>query len=87
MLGIVFWFIYIFNINLWHKFLILIRIEKKEEFKGNFEKEEKAMEYSIDECSRLNTTMNYNLQELEKSPSLLNKNDLDLNYTYEDENL
>lgn len=85
MLGIVFWFIYIFNINLWHKFLILIRIEKKEEFKDNFEKEEKAMEYSIEEGSRLNTTITYNMEELEKIPSLLNNNDS--NYIYEDESL
>ena len=53
-LGIVFWFIYIYNINFWHKFLILIRMEKKEKYEENFEKEEKIMEYSIDSSTRIN---------------------------------
>jgi hypothetical protein len=55
--GIVFWFIYIYNINFWHKFLILIRLEKKENYQKIFENEDKAMEYNIDE-GRKSVTLN-----------------------------
>ena len=68
-LGIVYWFIYIYNINFWHKFLILIKIEKKEKYQEKFVEEEKIMEYSIDESTRgtLNTqnALYADLNELE----------------------
>ena len=71
--GIVFWFIYIYSINFWHKFLILIRLEKKENYQKIFENEDKAMEYNIDEGRK---SININMTELNYIPT-----------DYEDENL
>lgn len=71
MLTLVFWFLYIFSVNFWHKFLILIRIEKKENFVKTFEKESKAMEYNIEEGNEVNQnneTMNISMRELDSIP-------------------
>ena len=70
-LGLVFWLFYIFNINLWHKLLILLRIEKKEQYEENFKKEQKLIEYSIDE-SKINETVNINMEELENMHTINN---------------
>ena len=86
-LGIVFWFIYIYNINFLHKFLILTRIEKKEKYEVNFEKEEKIMEYSIDTSTRINDS-NINNDVFEIIPCDTNRTTLNSNYSnYEDEQL
>ena len=84
-LGIVFWFIYIYNINFWHKFLILIKIEKKEKYEQNFEKEEKIMEYSIDSSTRINESITINTDVFEILPSCSNRTTINSNY--EDEQL
>ena len=94
-LGIVFWFMFIYNINFWHKFLILIKIEKKEKYEENFEKEEKIMEYSIDNSTRINDSININSDIFEILPSYANRTTLNSNYenrttlnsNYEDEQL
>lgn len=82
-LGIVFWFIYIYNNNFWNKFLILIRIEKKEKFEQKFQEEEKILEYNIDESMRNNETINININELENMNSIR----ISLQSNYEDEQL
>jgi hypothetical protein len=84
-LGIVFWFIYIYNTNFGHKLLILIRIEKKEKFEQKFEKEEKLLEYSIDESLRANETININMDDLENINSVQNR--ISFKSSYEDEQL
>lgn len=83
-LGIIFWFIYIYNINFWHKFLILIKIENKEKYEENFEKEEKIMEYSIDNSTRFNDSINVNTDVFEIIPSYTNRTTIN---SYEDEQL
>lgn len=82
-LEIVFWFIYIYNNNFWNKFLILIRIEKKEKFEQKFQEEEKILEYNIDESMRNNETINININELENMNSIR----ISLQSNYEDEQL
>ena len=82
-LEIVFWFIYIYNKNFWNKFLILIRIEKKEKFEQKFQEEEKILEYNIDESMRNNETINININELENMNSIR----ISLQSNYEDEQL
>ena len=82
-LGIVFWLIYIYNINFWHRFLILIRLEKKEKYKQNFEKEEKIMEYSIDTSTRvtkINDSIYFSTDNLEIIPSYTERTTLNSNY-------
>ena len=83
-LGIIFWFIYIFNINFLHKFLILIRLQKKEKYKEHFEKEEKILEYSIDESTRAEEAISINMDDLDHVHSI-NRNSIKSNY--EDEEL
>lgn len=70
-LGLIFWLIYIYNINLWHKLLILLRIENEEKYKETFKKEQKLIEYNIDE-SKFNEEININIEELEKMDSINN---------------
>lgn len=79
-LGIVFWLIYIYNINFWHKFLILIRIEKKEKYKQNFEKEEKILEYSIDNSTIISDSKSINMSDMENIPSYTNRTTIISNY-------
>lgn len=70
-LGIVFWLIYIYNRNLWHKFLILIKIEKKEKYQEKFEEEEKMIEFCIDGSTSASDETKYiNMEELDNISSL-----------------
>jgi len=74
---------YIFNKNLWKKFLILIKIEKSENFEEEFSKESKILEYSEDQSITADQTININMEELENIPSV--NNNTYLTQTYEDE--
>ena len=84
-LGIVFWFIYIYNINFWHKFLILIKIEKKEKFEKKFQEEEKILDYSVDESMRNNETLYISMNGLENMHSINDR--ISLKSKFEDEQL
>lgn len=82
-LGLVYWFMYIFNKNLWKKFLILIKIEKNENYEEEFSKEAKILEYSEEQSITADQTININMEELENMPSV--NNNTYLTQTYEDE--
>ena len=88
LLGVVFWFIYIYNKIFWHKFLILIRIEKKEKYKEKFEEEEKVLEYSSLSDSTIDNdeTIHINTPDLEKNSPITNKSNLRIS-VYSDESL
>ena len=84
-LGLVYWFIYIFNKNLWMKFLILIKIEKTESFEEEFNKEAKILEYSEDQSITADHTININMEELENIPSV--NNNTYMTQTYDDDEI
>lgn len=89
-LGIVFWFIFIFSKNFWHKFLVLIRIENNKKFEEDFIKEDIILEYNPDDSniinnSKNNETININMEELENLPSINNSEFF--HSSYEDDNL